>query len=43
LQEVTIILQDIADKMPLYFNMPVNYTLDDVGAISAIIRTSGKR
>jgi hypothetical protein len=41
LQEVTIILQGTADKIPLCFDMLSNYTIDDVGAKSAITRTSG--
>jgi hypothetical protein len=31
LKEITITLQDIADEMPLYFNMPSTYTIDDKG------------
>jgi hypothetical protein len=38
LQEVTITLWGNADEMPLYFNMPSNYTPDD-GAKSDVIIT----
>jgi hypothetical protein len=30
-QKVTITLQDNADEIPLHFNMPYNYTIDDKG------------
>jgi hypothetical protein len=41
LQEVTIVFQGIADKMPLCFDMPSNYTIEDECVKPAIIRTSG--
>jgi hypothetical protein len=39
-QEVTIILLGIVSRMPVYFDMRSNYTIDDVGATFAVIRTS---
>jgi hypothetical protein len=41
LQEITIILQVNADEIPVYFNILSNYTIDNVGVQSVIIKTSG--
>jgi hypothetical protein len=43
LQEVTIVLQYIADKMPLCFDMPSNYTIEDECAKPAIIRSGNEK
>jgi hypothetical protein len=39
LQEVTIMLWSNVDEIPVYFNMPSNYTTNDVDADSAVIKT----
>jgi hypothetical protein len=39
-QEVTIILQGIVYKMPMYFDTRSIFTVNDVGAKFAVIRTS---
>jgi hypothetical protein len=41
LQEIIITLQYTADEMSLYFNMPTTYTINDVGAESVVMKTSG--
>jgi hypothetical protein len=41
-QEVTITLQDNANKIPVHFDMPSNYTIDNVGAKSVVTKTLGK-
>jgi hypothetical protein len=40
LQEVTITLRRIFDEMPVYFKMPSNYTISDVGTKS-VTKASG--
>jgi hypothetical protein len=40
LQEV-ITLQHTVNEMPVYFDMPPIYTINDVGAESVVVRTSG--
>jgi hypothetical protein len=42
LKEVTTTLRCSANEMPAYFTMPSDYTTDDTGAKSAVIKTSGK-
>jgi hypothetical protein len=41
LKKVTTILQAIANKMPVYSDMPTNCTINYAGTKSATIRTSG--
>lgn len=40
LQEVTIALQGSFGKIPLYFDMPSSYTMDNVGVKYVVMRTS---
>lgn len=40
-QEITFILRGIVSQMPVYFDMHSNYTVYDIGAKFAVIRTSG--
>jgi hypothetical protein len=37
LQEVTIILRGNDNDMPVYFEMPSNYTINDIGAKNVVI------
>jgi hypothetical protein len=40
LQEVTITLRGNVDKIPVYFDMPSNYTINNVVAKSDVIKMS---
>jgi hypothetical protein len=39
LQEIIIRFRYTADEIPLYFNMPTTYTINDLDAESVIMRT----
>jgi hypothetical protein len=41
LKEVTITHQGSANEMLAYFNIPSNYTVDDIGAKSTVSKTLG--
>jgi hypothetical protein len=41
LQKLTIILWDSVNEMPMYFDMPWNYTIDNVSIKSVAIQMSG--
>jgi hypothetical protein len=40
-QEFTITLQGNTNEKPMCFDMPSNYTTEDVGVKSAVLKTSG--
>jgi hypothetical protein len=41
LQEIAIVLWGNIDEVPVYFIVPTNYTIDDAGAKSVVIKSSG--
>jgi hypothetical protein len=41
LKEITVTLRDNADEMPVYINMPSNYTINNLNVKSVVIKAPG--